>query len=139
MIEITDAGYTIAAISTGLSIMSALVRKAVLDMDKMKEIKEKIKVHQKEMKLATKSGDMKKMQRNQEDMMSLTMENMKLSFKPMIYTFIPFILVFGWLRDQYGLLDVVASVFGFNFGWFWWYFICAMVVSLTVNKVLGVT
>ncbi len=139
MIEITEAGYTIALISTGLAIMSALVRKAVLDQEKMRETKEKIKKHQEEMKKATKSGDTKKLQKSQGDMMKLTMENLKHSFKPMLITFIPFILVFSWLRDQYSSAGTVASLAGFDLGWFWWYLICAMAVSLVINKVLKVS
>jgi uncharacterized membrane protein (DUF106 family) len=138
MIEITDAGYVIALISMGLAIMSALVRKAVLDQEKMKETKEKLKKHQEEMKKATKTGDTKKLQKNQEEMMKLTMENLKHSFRPMLITFIPFILVFTWLREQYSTIGTVASLAGYNLGWFWWYLICAMTVSLFINKILKV-
>jgi len=139
MIEITEAGYIIALISMGLAVMSALVRKAVLDQEKMKETKEKLKRHQEEMKQATKSGDTKKLQKAQGEMMKLTMENLKHSFRPMLITFVPFILVFTWLRDQYGSAGTVASLAGFDLGWFWWYLICAMAVSIIINKILKVS
>ena len=139
MIEITEAGYIIALISMGLAIMSALVRKAVLDQDKMRETKEKLKKYQEEMKKATKSGDTKKLQKSQAEMMKLTMENLKHSFRPMLITFVPFILVFTWLKDQYGSAGTVVSLFGFNLGWFWWYLLCAMTVSLIINKLLKVS
>ncbi|HDH41596.1 MAG TPA: DUF106 domain-containing protein [Candidatus Altiarchaeales archaeon] len=139
MIEITEAGYIIALISMGLAIMSALVRKAVLDQDKMRETKEKLKKYQEEMKKATKSGDTKRLQESQAEMMKLTMENLKHSFRPMLITFVPFILVFTWLKDQYGSAGTVVSLFGFNLGWFWWYLICAMTVSLIINKLLKVS
>jgi len=139
MIEITEAGYIIAIISMGLAIMSALVRKAVLDQDKMRETKEKLKKYQEEMKKATKSGDTKRLQESQAEMMKLTMENLKHSFRPMLITFVPFILVFTWLKDQYGSAGTVVSLFGFNLGWFWWYLICAMTVSLIINKLLKVS
>ncbi|RLI91520.1 MAG: hypothetical protein DRO89_03835 [Candidatus Altiarchaeales archaeon] len=139
MIEITEAGYIIALISIGLAIMSALVRKAVLDQDKMRETKEKLKKYQEEMKKATKSGDTKRLQKSQAEMMKLTMENLKHSFRPTLITFVPFILVFTWLKDQYGSAGTVVSLFGFNLGWFWWYLLCAMTVSLIINKLLEVS
>jgi len=139
MIEITEAGYIIALISMGLAIMSTLVRKAVLDQEKMRETKEKLKRYQEEMKKATKSGDTKKLQKSQAEMMKLTMENLKHSFRPMLITFVPFVLVFTWLKDQYGSVGTVVSLFGFNLGWFWWYLLCAMTVSLIINKLLKVS
>jgi len=139
MIEITEAGYIIALISMGLAIMSALVRKAVLDQDKMRETKEKLKKYQEEMKKATKSGDTKRLQKSQAEMMKLTMENLKHSFRPMLITFVPFILVFMWLKDQYGSAGTVVSLFGFDLGWFGWYLVCAMTVSLIINKLLKVS
>ncbi|OYT38989.1 MAG: hypothetical protein B6U86_05770 [Candidatus Altiarchaeales archaeon ex4484_43] len=139
MIEITEAGYIIALISMGLAIMSALVRKAVLDQEKMRETKEKLKKYQEEMKKATKSGDTKKLQESQAEMMKLTMENLKHSFRPTLITFVPFVLVFTWLKDQYGSVGTVVSLFGFNLGWFWWYLLCAMTVSLIINKLLKVS
>ena len=139
MIEITEAGYIIALISMGLAIMSALVRKAVLDQDKMRETKEKLKKYHEEMKKATKSGDTKRLQKSQAEMMKLTMENLKHSFRPMLITFVPFILVFTWLKDQYGSAGTVVSLFGFDLGWLGWYLICAMTVSLIINKLLKVS
>lgn len=136
MIEITDAGYIIAAISMGLATMSSLVRRAVLDQEKLKENKEKLKEHQATLKEASKKGDTKRMQKAQEQMMELSMEQMKQSFKPLMFTFIPFILVFGWLRDQYSQIGDVATIFGFGLGWFWWYFVCAMLVSIVINKIM---
>ena len=35
--------------------------------------------------------------------------------------------------------DRVATLFGLDFGWFWWYFICAVVSSMIINKTLGIT
>ncbi len=108
------------------------------DQEKIKETKDRIKKHQEEMKKATKAGDTKKLQRVQQDMMALTMENLKHNLRPMLITFIPFILVFMWVRDQYSSVGTVASIAGFAMDWFWWYFICAMLVSLIVNKILKV-
>ena len=58
---------------------------------------------QKQLKAAQKSKNMKKMQKIQKEMMESMMENLQHSFKPMLITIIPFILVFGWLSSTYGV------------------------------------
>ncbi|GEM_PF-552224 len=138
-IGITAAGETIAIISVGIAMFSTVVRLAVLDRSKMREMKEKMKEHQSELKEATKSGDKKRAQKAQEEFMKLTMENMRYSFKPMIFTFIPFIIIFGWLQREYNQVGLVANLFGYGIGWFGWYFVCAMVFSSLINKLLKVT
>jgi uncharacterized membrane protein (DUF106 family) len=110
MIEITEAGYMIALISMGLAIMSALVRRVVLDQEKMKDMKVRIKQHQEDMKSATKSGDTKKLKKSQEEMMKLTMENLKHGFRPMLITIVPFLLVFNYLGGAYGDLNPALNV-----------------------------
>lgn len=136
VVEITPAGQIIAAVSFGIAIASALVRRAVLDMDKMREMKERMKEHQEILKKATKAGDKKKASKAQSKVMELTMENLKYSFKPMIYTFIPFILVFLWLKGEYEGVGAVATIFNFELTWFWWYLICSMIFSIILNKAL---
>lgn len=136
MFNLTDAGYAIAGISAGLAVFSTVVRLAVTDMGRVKEIREKLKDHQADIKAASKSNDTKKLQRAQEEMMKLTMENLKMGYKPLLITFIPFILIFGWIKGQYESAGVVATIFGFNLEWFWWYFVCAMISSLIINRII---
>lgn len=139
MITITPEGQVIAFISIALAIMSALVRKAVLDVKKLNRMKEEMKEQQKIMKEATKSGDTKKMQRAQEHLMKLTMENMKYSFKPMLITFIPFIIIFYWLQGQYSSIGTVATIFNFDLGWLGWYIVVSITLSIIINKLLNVS
>lgn len=133
---ITEAGQIIALISIALSVFSIFARILVLGKDKIKEMKEQMKKSQKEMKEATKSGDKNRALKAQEAYMRITMENMRHSFKPLILTFIPFVLVFGWLKEQYGNYGNVAILFGFGFDWFLWYFACAMLFSILISKIL---
>jgi uncharacterized membrane protein (DUF106 family) len=135
MIEFTQAGYAIAGISVVLAIFSTVVRLAVTDMKRSKEIREKLKEHQADIKAASKSNDTKKMQRAQKDMMDLTMENLRMGYKPLLITFIPFILIFGWIRGEYGSSGIVANILGFGLDWFGWYFVCAMITSLIINRI----
>lgn len=139
MINLTEAGYVIMAVSAGLSLFSAIVRKLVVDTKRYNEIRENLKEHQKTIKEATKSGDSKRLKKSQEEMVALSIENLKMAYKPMIITLVPFLLVFTWLKNKYSAAGVVASILGYGFDWFGWYFICAIFISLIVNKILGVT
>jgi len=136
IISISPAGETIALVSIGLAVMSTLVRRAVIDREKFEEQKKKLKEHQKTVKEATKAGDTKRAQKAQEELMTLTMAQMKHSFKPMIFTIIPFLMVFNWLRGEYGSAGVIATLFGFELSWFFWYIICSKATSIVLNKVL---
>lgn len=135
MISISPAGETIALVSIGLALMNTLVRRAVINREKFEEQKKKLKEHQKTIKEATKAGNMKRAKKAQEDLMTLTMEQMKHSFKPMIFTIIPFLMVFNWLRGEFGPVGNVATLFGFELSWFFWYLICSIVTSIVLNKV----
>ncbi len=110
MLELTSAGYTIALVSAGMTLLSTLVRNAVLDKGKLREQKEKLKHHQAQIKEAQKKKDMKGMQHHQQQMMEVSMEQMRSGMKPMLFTLIPFILVFQWMGGAYGDIGSLHNV-----------------------------
>jgi len=150
-ISITSSGETIALISIALAVMNTLVRRAVIDREKFEDQKRRMKDHQKTIKEASHAGDTKKAQKAQEEMMVLVMEQMKHSFKPMIFTIVPFLLVFSWLNQQFGKFDLfrildstlgigpVVNLLGFDMNWILWYLLCSIVISSVLNKVLRLT
>jgi uncharacterized membrane protein (DUF106 family) len=135
ILTLTDAGQSIALISAFLSFVSAMVRRATVDLDKVKDSQAKMKEHQKKMQEAQKKGHTEDMLKSQEEMTRHMMEQMKQNFKPMKITLIPFLLVFQWLRGQYDTAGTVAIIFGMGLGWFWWYFIISLAASMIVNKI----
>lgn len=136
ILTITPAGKEIALIALGIALTSSMVNKIVLDKEKMKEMKEKMSHHQKEMKKAAKSSDSKRSQELQGEYMKMLMEHMKHSFRPAIITIIPFIVIFRWLRVTYGEIGNVATLFGISLSWFGWYLICVMIISMILNRIL---
>jgi len=110
MIEITHEGQVILLIAFAVTLVSSLVTRAFIDRDKMKKLREEMKQHQEKIKEATKSKDTKALQKHQEEFMKLTMEQMSHSFKPMIITIIPILLIFGWVRANYGDIGSVHNV-----------------------------
>jgi uncharacterized membrane protein (DUF106 family) len=110
VLDLTSAGYSIGLISAGLTLLAALVRSAVLDKEKLKEHKEKLKHHQEKAKEAQKKKDLQGMQHHQQQMMELSMEQMQHAMKPMLFTIIPFILVFNWMGANYGDIGNLHNV-----------------------------
>jgi uncharacterized membrane protein (DUF106 family) len=107
VIEITSAGYEIALISMGVALLSSTIRHFTLDKERLREHKEKIKDHKEKANIARKANDMKAFQKHQNDLMEVMMENTKHGFKPMIFTMIPILLIFSFMRGAY---DGVGSV-----------------------------
>lgn len=85
----------ILLISLIVSLITTLVYKFVTDQKKLKELKDKTKEYQN--KLKTIKDNPQKSLEVQQEMMSVNLEYMKASFKPMFITIIPLLLFFGWL------------------------------------------
>ena len=107
---VTDNGQAIALISILVSLVSALVRKATVDTEKLKYAREQMKEHQKKIQEAQKKGDEKAMLKSQEAMSKHMMAQMSQSFKPLLITLVPFLLVFNYLGSNYGDLNPAVNV-----------------------------
>jgi uncharacterized membrane protein (DUF106 family) len=62
----------------------------------------------------------------QSEMLQISMIMMKSSFKPVLITFIPFILLFNWIKNIYTPLLP---------RWIWYYLISSIVFSIIYRKV----
>lgn len=120
---------SIISISFLVTLAMTLFTKYFTDQSKMKELKEKQKACQKELK--ENKGDIEAQKKIQKEMMGYSMDLMKHSFKPMIYTFIPLIAIFWWIRGII-LETAIAST------WLWWYIGTAIGSSIILRKVLDV-
>ena len=118
-------------ISFILTLIVTLVYKWTTDQVMMKSLKDELKQHQKEMK--DHKGDPKKMMEIQGKAMEKNMKYFMHSLKPMLITFIPLILVFGWLKENY---DGVEVLFGLS--WIWSYIIFSIIFSIILRKVMKV-
>jgi uncharacterized membrane protein (DUF106 family) len=118
---------SIIAISILVTLIMTLITKKVTNQNRMKELKAIQKACQ--IKLKDSKGDLKKQGEIQKEMMNCSMELMKHSFKPMLFTFIPLILLIWWIRDIYtGVLS----------GWIWWYIGASIISSLIFRKIFKV-
>jgi len=124
---ISNPKPSIIVISFLVTLAMTLVTKKFTDQNRMKELKDIQKACQ--IKLKDSKGDMKKQSEIQKEMMACSMELMKHSFKPMIFTFIPLIALFWWIRNIY------TTVLP---GWIWWYIGAGLVSSIVLRKALKV-
>lgn len=88
--------YAILIISIIVSLTMTLIYKFMTDQNVMKSLKGRIKDLQKQMK--DNKSDTQKVMSLQKESLNLNMKYMSQSMKPTLVTFIPIILIIGWLN-----------------------------------------
>lgn len=116
------------------TLLVTLAYKYLTDQVKMKELKETMKTMQKEVKQY--KDDPTKMMQHNKEIMSKNLEYFKQSWKPMVFTMIPFIVMFGWLRTTYD--PITLNFLGIFDNWFWVYFIFSIIFSMILRKIMKV-
>jgi uncharacterized membrane protein (DUF106 family) len=156
-------------IATVVAFLITLANKLLVNQDRLAYIQGEMKGYQSEMMKAQKSGDekaMAKMQKKQAEFMDLQKEMMGNSFKPMIVTMIPILLIFWWMATvpaiagtagQLGLVVKLPTIAFYNLlvplfhmfykqspgvpyqaiEWLGWYILCSFAMSLIWRKYLG--
>jgi uncharacterized membrane protein (DUF106 family) len=110
-----------------VTFVMTLITKYLTDQKRMKELKDKQKACQIDLKkYELGSEDYLKVQR---EMMQCTAELMKKSMKPLLISFIPLIIFFWWIRGIYS--EVLP-------GWLWWYIPSGIISSIILRKILKV-
>ncbi len=124
----TNPKISIIVVSFIATFFVTVIRYFMTDREKMQEIRER----QKELR-----EEMKKFKNNPEKMLEINQkmledfpEQMKQSFKPMIITLIPLLILFKWLLDIYSITSLSGS-------WIWWYIISSIIFSIFLSKVFG--
>ncbi len=98
----------ILLISFIITLLITLVYKYTTDQKKMKRIKEEMKESQKKIRELGKKEPQKAMELQQQAMKG-NMEYMKSSFKATLYTFIPIIIIFGWLNTHMAYYPIESN------------------------------
>jgi uncharacterized membrane protein (DUF106 family) len=150
-------------IATLVAFVITVANKLLVDQDRLQFLQGEMKGFQGEMMKAQKSGDpkaMAEMQKKQAKFMELQKEMMFNSFKPMIVTFVPIILIFYWMAGNplinqlylnlpsfayYVLLVPIFHTFYHQSAgvpvmaveWLGWYILCSFAMSFVWRKLLG--
>jgi len=119
---------SIIIISLMVTIFITVVRYYMTDRVRMKEIRDRQKELRKEMKQFRNHPE-KMMELNKQILEDMP-EQMKQSFKPMLITLIPILLIFGWMKSTYAITDIASS-------WLWWYIGSSIIFSIILSKASG--
>jgi len=125
---------SIIVLSLIVTVFITVVRYYMTDREKMKDIKNRQKELRAEMK--NHKGNPDKMMEIQQKMMEDMPEQLKQSFKPMLITMIPVLILFKWMWSAYS--DTALSGMFLIFPvWLWWYIGASIVFSIILSKVFG--
>jgi uncharacterized membrane protein (DUF106 family) len=119
---------SIIILSFMVTLFITVITYYMTDRKRMKELKDKQKSLRVEIK-KHRDNPQKMMELNKQ-MLEDMPEQLKHSFKPMLITMIPIIIVFAWLRSTFAL-TVLAKT------WFWWYIGSSIAFSIFLRKVFG--
>jgi uncharacterized membrane protein (DUF106 family) len=111
-----------------VSLFITIVNYYMIDKTKMKAIRDRQKDLRKEMKTC-KDNPERMLEINQQMLADLP-EQMKMSFKPMLITMIPLLILFAWLRSTFTGTAISGS-------WLWWYIGSSLIFSITIRKLFG--
>jgi len=100
----------------------------VTDKKKMREIRVKQKHLRQEIK-KHKDNPQKMMELNKQMMEDMPAQ-IKESYKPMLITIIPLLILFSWLRGTFAETTIAST-------WFWWYLGASLVFSISLRKLIG--
>lgn len=128
----------IGLISLVLSFGFTLVYKFITNQALIKEYKAELKKFQEKMK-----ANPEQAAEIQKQSMSINLKLMKESFKPMLYTIIPFFAIFAWLKyvfivDGVSLIVLPLPFWEGHLGWLGTYIIFSLVFSTLSRKLLKV-
>jgi uncharacterized membrane protein (DUF106 family) len=135
------APWSIIIISFVITLIMSLATKYLTDQTEMKSLKEELQHLQKEIK--SNQDNPSKAQEIQKRLIDTNMKYMKQSFKPMLYTFLPIIIFFGWLKSLYPTGDIInfgfnIPLFGMGLGWLGTYIISSIIFSLIIRKLFKI-
>ncbi len=121
---------SIIFIGISVTTISTLLLKVFTDQEKIKGLKGRQKELQKQLRACQKKGDFCKVEQLNKEAMDVSLSMMKSSFsgKQFLITFIPFILLFSFLRELY------VPLLGNK--WLWIYLASAMGFSMVLRKLL---
>jgi uncharacterized membrane protein (DUF106 family) len=116
---------SIILISIVVSFFISLINYLVLDKEKVRALREKQKTLNEEMKKH--KDNPQKMMEIQKEMFSHMGENLRHSFKPMIITTIPLLIVFGLIRGEFNETTLAST-------WIWYYIGASIIASIFFRK-----
>jgi len=98
---------SLAIVTFLIILLTTLIYKKATDQELMKSLKAEIKEIQKEVKEL--GATHPKASEKQKEMMGKSMKQMRESFKPMIWTMLPILVLFGWLSMHFAYAPIMPD------------------------------
>jgi uncharacterized membrane protein (DUF106 family) len=117
-------------VGMGITLVSTLVTKHFTDQEHLKSLKKRQKELQAEIKKHHDNPTM--LEALNKEMLEGTAVMMKSNFKPMLITFIPFLLLFYWLSANFSSLIPGKWLFP---AWVWYYLVSSIVFGIIFRKI----
>ena len=112
------AAFGIMGISIGLNLLNAIIKRKMVDQDKVKRLLKETRAWQKERMAAFKAKDQAKtdeLNKKSAYMNKMNMEVMQMNMRPMMITFLPLILIFYFVLPPLFSYTVAISPISLNF------------------------
>lgn len=117
-----------------VALITTLIQKYATDQETLRELKKEQKILQEEMKKYKEHPE--KLIELQKKQFEFIPKTMKLSMRSLVFTGVPFILLFRWFMNYFSSIGD-PRFFGF-LSWFWFYLIFTMIFSSILRKVMKV-
>ena len=137
--------YAVFVVAIIVGVISVSGQYFLVDQEKVKRIRKESSEFQKRLIAAQKSGnkkELRKMEARKKKVQQQQAEMTGMTMKPMMLTFVPIIVFFGWVRAQPEALELVIDLpftlpyFGDTLGWLGWYILCSFFFTQTLRKLL---
>ncbi len=126
-----------------LTTVVTLAYRFLTNQAQMKMMREELKLLQKEIKDHRENPP--KVMDLQKQMMEKNLVLMKHSMKPTLYTFIPLIIIFGWIRTTFGAPAGEVNpvlwhipLLGWGMSWLWTYLVVSIITSIVIRKLFKI-
>ena len=152
--------------SVAVSLLSTLITRRMIDVDKLARYSREAKEFQSLRMKAMRSQDrklLKKVEDNEDRAKKIQSELMTMRLRPLLYTFLPIIIVFTLMNGYFGARDAIVAIIPFNLwdsliiipiqhdilkypwhGYFvpsyiGWYFFASIVFGAAIQKIAGLS
>ncbi len=134
--------WSLIVISFIITLLSTLAYKFLTNQKELKSLKEDMKILREEQKKHKDNPD--KIGTITQQMMEKNLKVMKHSMRPMLFTLIPILLVFTWLKETFLPAGDLFSwgfkiwPWGAGIGWLWTYIISSVIFSTIIRKLFKI-
>ena len=119
----------VIVISIIITLIMTIVTKYLTNQNRMKELKEIQNTCR--IKIKDYKGKPEELKKIQQEMLECSMELTKHSMKPMLFAFVPLILLITWLRGVFVGTEIQST-------WIWWYIGAGIFSSILFRRVFKV-